>query len=138
MSDQLLDLHKNITKAHAMLYEVMETSLNQAWDSQNEQQRASEGWVGFLKDVNEQMANIQGGVSEAAEWAANEVRGVVSQVLKDISEERRANFDSVERLGEVRVPTRSCELLLTAPGYSAEPRLCSEVGSEDGGNLVKC
>jgi hypothetical protein len=101
-ADEILILHKNITKTQKSLFSALSTSLEEAWESITAQKSFGGIWKTTLNGVLEDLAETKGKVMDALRDAGANATGIIKNLTQELEVRREEQIRTVSELNQVQ------------------------------------
>lgn len=102
-ADQLLALHKNITKTQQSLFIALETSLNESWESISTQKEFAGTWRRILSDVLGELMQTKREVVNAMKGVGADATEVIRRFIEELGDVKKNNREAVMEMDQVRI-----------------------------------
>ncbi|KAI5852883.1 Tht1-like nuclear fusion protein-domain-containing protein [Morchella snyderi] len=98
--DEILILHKNITKTQKSLFSALSTSLEEAWESVTAQKSFKGVWKTTLNGVLEDLAETKGKVVDALRDAEANATSIINNLTQELEMRRKEQRQTVHELDQ--------------------------------------
>lgn len=102
-ADQLLVLHKNITKTQRYLFTALEASLNESWESITAQKEFASTWRRILSDVLGELMQTKGEVVDAMKAADAGAMEIIRRFIEELENARKNNREAILEIDQVKI-----------------------------------
>ncbi|RPB16880.1 hypothetical protein P167DRAFT_570052 [Morchella conica CCBAS932] len=100
--DEILILHKNITKTQKSLFSALSTSLEDVWESITAQKSFGGIWKTTLNDVLDDLAETRGKVMDALRDAEANATGIIKSLTQELEIRKKEQIQTVSELDQVQ------------------------------------